>query len=212
MSNCARVADVCTFVRNYTFFVLHLVPRLSFGETLATCKRRGLFLEVLVAITNRLNIFWVTVFLVIPAEIPDNDYLKYFKPDCTLKINTGNHMVRPPKVSCLICNLKRRLCILCYFNHELISDYSLTRIVPCHFWVIWGTGKPEWENIFKYDQNAGHGKFEKNRTLSKCPNAWGVSYSLDVTLLLDNFSWFQRVHQNLTCFHNIVQVSSHWYY
>jgi hypothetical protein len=108
---------------------------------------------------------------VIPAEIPDNDYLKYFKPDCTLKINTGNHMVRPPQVSCLLCNLKRRLCILCYFNHELISDYSLTRIVPCHFWVIWGTGKPEWENIFKYDQNAGHGKFEKNCTLSKCPNA-----------------------------------------
>jgi histone deacetylase 1/2 len=32
------------------------------------------------------------VFIVIPAEIPDNDYLKYFKPDCTLKINTGNHM------------------------------------------------------------------------------------------------------------------------
>jgi hypothetical protein len=111
------------------------------------------------------------VVLVIPAEIPDNDYLKYFKPDCTLKINTGNHMVRPPQVSCLLCNLKRRPCILCYFNHELISDSSLTRIVPYHFWVIWGTGKPEWENIFKYDQNAGHGKFEKNCTRSKCPNA-----------------------------------------
>jgi hypothetical protein len=39
-----------------------------------------------------------------------------------------------------------------------------------------------------------------------------VSYSLEVTLLLDNFSWFQRVHQYLTCFRNIVQVSSHWYY
>jgi hypothetical protein len=39
------------------FFVLHLVPHLSFGDTLATCKRRGLFLEVLVAVTNRLKIF-----------------------------------------------------------------------------------------------------------------------------------------------------------
>ncbi|KAG0597225.1 hypothetical protein M758_UG322300 [Ceratodon purpureus] len=26
-------------------------------------------------------------------EIPDNDYLKYFKPDCILKTTSGNHMV-----------------------------------------------------------------------------------------------------------------------
>jgi len=28
----------------------------------------------------------------LPNEIPDNDYLKYFKPDCTLKTTSGNHM------------------------------------------------------------------------------------------------------------------------
>lgn len=28
----------------------------------------------------------------LPNEIPDNDYIKYFKPECTLKINPGNHM------------------------------------------------------------------------------------------------------------------------
>ncbi|CAM6126040.1 unnamed protein product [Calypogeia fissa] len=28
----------------------------------------------------------------LPNEIPDNDYLKYFKPDFTLKVNSGNQM------------------------------------------------------------------------------------------------------------------------
>ncbi|KAJ7522667.1 hypothetical protein O6H91_18G021600 [Diphasiastrum complanatum] len=28
----------------------------------------------------------------LPNEIPDNDYIKYFKPDYTLRLNSGNHM------------------------------------------------------------------------------------------------------------------------